>query len=409
MRYLDEIAARQKKGKESETELLFELKEAFDEAAKRADGLLPEPMQTFYDLLRFSTCVNSIASFLRDEPQIIRQALVFAEKHHIGKLASILKDALDGKPQPKTSFFVTLPGQQEKPLEVEEPEVCCFDGKDWGSTDIAVSMALDDFEHALLQEILEKRETLDLQAPPLTNQSESDGKTDKNEAQLAISWEPAEEKRLSKIGGLPNIKQGFIWPQWKGVSLSFLAQLDLSELPSIPPSLAGLPQTGMLYFFYDKEQSTWGFSPEDRGSWGVLYESDATGLQEAVCPDDLTEEEVYSELPVMPFVVESFRGNETTRHQMGGFPNAVQSDDMEEECQLASNGINVGGFIKREDQARAESLLSAKGDWRLLFQLDSEEDAGMMWGDCGVLYFWIRTQDLSRRDFSKIWMVLQCC
>jgi len=27
----------------------------------------------------------------------------------------------------------------------------------------------------------------------------------------------------------------------------------------------------MLYFFYDQQQETWGFDPEDKGSWHVLY------------------------------------------------------------------------------------------------------------------------------------------
>jgi uncharacterized protein YwqG len=31
-----------------------------------------------------------------------------------------------------------------------------------------------------------------------------------------------------------------------------------------------------------------------------------------------------------------------------------------------------------------------------------------MWGDCGMLYFWIRRDDLARRDFSGAWVVLQC-
>ena len=33
---------------------------------------------------------------------------------------------------------------------------------------------------------------------------------------------------------------------------------------------------------------------------------------------------------------------------------------------------------------------------------------GMMWGDCGRLYFWIRQQDLASKAFEKSWMILQC-
>lgn len=48
-------------------------------------------------------------------------------------------------------------------------------------------------------------------------------------------------------------------------------------------------------------------------------------------------------------------------------------------------------------------------DWQLLLQIDSdEENLGAMWGDCGRVYFWIRQQDLQKRDFSNVWLVLQC-
>jgi uncharacterized protein YwqG len=47
-------------------------------------------------------------------------------------------------------------------------------------------------------------------------------------------------------------------------------------------------------------------------------------------------------------------------------------------------------------------------DWKLLLQLASDEDTEMMWGDGGTLYFWIREADLPDRDFSKVWIILQC-
>jgi uncharacterized protein YwqG len=54
------------------------------------------------------------------------------------------------------------------------------------------------------------------------------------------------------------------------------------------------------------------------------------------------------------------------------------------------------------------ALENGRSDWLLLFQLDSDDAAKMMWGDAGRLYFWITKQDLARRDFSNVWMILQC-
>ena len=47
-------------------------------------------------------------------------------------------------------------------------------------------------------------------------------------------------------------------------------------------------------------------------------------------------------------------------------------------------------------------------DWRLLLQMDSDDDLDVMWGDAGILYFWIQADEARRGDFSNAWMILQC-
>lgn len=59
------------------------------------------------------------------------------------------------------------------------------------------------------------------------------------------------------------------------------------------------------------------------------------------------------------------------------------------------------------DAPRRDLALDAAG-WQLLLQLDSDDQAGMMWGDCGRLYFWLRRTDLIRRAFNRTHLVLQC-
>ena len=91
-------------------------------------------------------------------------------------------------------------------------------------------------------------------------------------------------------------------------------------------------------------------------------------------------------------------------HQLLGHPMEVQGD-MAEECQLVTHGMYCGGT---DVDPRAEELKPGAKDWRLLLQVDTDDDAEMMWGDCGRLYYWIRQQDLQARDFDRSWMVLQC-
>lgn len=38
-----------------------------------------------------------------------------------------------------------------------------------------------------------------------------------------------------------------------------------------------------------------------------------------------------------------------------------------------------------------------------------QEDIGMMWGDAGRLYWWIRDADLRNGEWDDSWFVLQCC
>jgi len=93
-------------------------------------------------------------------------------------------------------------------------------------------------------------------------------------------------------------------------------------------------------------------------------------------------------------------------HRLLGHPDPIQGD-MQLECQLASNGIYVGDPAGYTDP-RAAALRPRATEWRLLFQVDSEDAADMMWGDVGRLYYWIRDADLRASNFDNCWMILQC-
>ena len=60
------------------------------------------------------------------------------------------------------------------------------------------------------------------------------------------------------------------------------------------------------------------------------------------------------------------------------------------------------------DDPRAKTLEAGAKDWRLLLQMDSDDDLDVMWGDAGILYFWIQADEARRGDFSNAWMILQC-
>jgi uncharacterized protein YwqG len=249
--------------------------------------------------------------------------------------------------------------------------------------------------------------------------------------------QPADEGSLSlgvtKIGGEPDLPSGTLWPTWKDSPLSFIAQLNLEELHHI--SKTPLPPSGLLSFFYDAEQKTWGFDPEDLGSWRVIYSSDLSSLRRFKFPAALTSNAHYDSCKVdflktstlAPYEsrvverlhlsveeaddygdiwVETQQELEGPRHQVLGHPHPIQGE-MQLECQLVSHGIYCGDSDGYNDP-RSAALEKGADDWQLLLQIDSDDNAGMMWGDTGMLYFWIQKQALERQEFHKVWVVLQC-
>ncbi len=80
---------------------------------------------------------------------------------------------------------------------------------------------------------------------------------------------------------------------------------------------------------------------------------------------------------------------------------------MDLECQLVSNGIYLGDSKYIKDP-KAKELEKGRDEWVMLLQLDSDDQTEMMWGDVGMLYFWIKKSDLASKNFDNCWMILQC-
>jgi len=254
--------------------------------------------------------------------------------------------------------------------------------------------------------------------------------------QLKVS--PADESQITpgtaRIGGIPDLPAGAVWPVWRDGPLAFIAQLNLSELASFQAAKV-LPNSGHLYFFYHAEQKTWGFDPNDRGSWHVFYAKPDAALARVKPPKDLNRDgrfracvleyrEILTLPPIESADIEAFHlteeqrdayfdvyqslseSNDASPSRVLGHPNPIQGD-MQTECALVTGGLFVGDASGYKDPRRAELQAGAR-DWRLLLQVDSEDAAGMMWGDGGSLYYWINERDLAAQDFSRTWMILQC-
>ena len=80
---------------------------------------------------------------------------------------------------------------------------------------------------------------------------------------------------------------------------------------------------------------------------------------------------------------------------------------MQLQCALVAAGRYCGAPDAYHDPALAQLRATAK-DWLLLAQIGSDAGAGVMWGDSGCLYLWIKRDDLIARRFEAAHLILQC-
>ncbi|MBN1428189.1 MAG: DUF1963 domain-containing protein [Anaerolineae bacterium] len=226
----------------------------------------------------------------------------------------------------------------------------------------------------------------------------------------------------SKIGGVPDLPEYSDWPTFDDKPLAFLAQVNLSEIPrNIEREL--LPETGILYFF-----SVFGWQQDD----GDLH------------PDlewDRSNEEEFSQvlflanarLPLRrcnkPNGIRTFNAAAVEYLSTLSLPRASaycrdpcvadlewteQEYDRLDNFYFDFNLINdkaLGHPGEHQLLGYADAIQNAvtQPDTRLLFQVASDYyNAGMEWGDGGIIYFIIRQGDLERQDFSTITSDFQC-
>lgn len=235
-----------------------------------------------------------------------------------------------------------------------------------------------------------------------------------------------------RLGGAPELPEDWAWPVWEDHGpLAFVASLDCAALPAGALDIA-LPADGTLSFFYFDGQLDDGCAvvhPGEPASWAgarVLYVPAGTPVAERPAPEGIRpcpevpltaraettapypwHPVVYREFAPMgddhPVWGEDFRAAlwehaRGTEHRIGGHATPVQ-DEVETEV---AHGV-LGGPPWDDPRIREEAL-----HWVLLAQVDTDDDAGMMWGDCGALYWLIRPEDLAARRFDRAMFTWQC-
>ncbi len=216
----------------------------------------------------------------------------------------------------------------------------------------------------------------------------------------------------SKFGGLPYFPIGIALPKdVNGKTMRLLAQLNFSEIPEF----TNYPTEGLLQFFIEEDE-VYGMdfdNPISQKGWRVLFfekidfeprtdlakvyatEWDESPLH--ISPLGLTFA-FKKDYPTYPSI-EYYRDIHPLFEQVekGDYEDFLSDIYMDQEL---SDGHKIGGFpyyTQNEIREFKDQFL----DYQLLFQIDSDEEK-IMWGDVGVANFFIKKDDLIRRDFSKV-------
>ncbi|RMX07783.1 hypothetical protein D8I35_01210 [Corticibacter populi] len=164
--HLDTLAEHYRQGKSA----FWLLSQTHLRLQASRDGGAPRPLGQpewqewlrWWDLLRFCLGLQSIAIWLRDEPQALQRIQALAHLAGQDALADILSEALQGQPQAaQTVQFHTL-GEAEQRYTLTAPAHERFDGKDWSGTDIAIEQHCDGFAVVIAELMLAERAQLHL-------------------------------------------------------------------------------------------------------------------------------------------------------------------------------------------------------------------------------------------------------
>jgi len=260
----------------------------------------------------------------------------------------------------------------------------------------------------------------------------------------------------TRFGGEPDLPRGFVWPVTHDGYMTFLAQINLSELP--PDHVPDLPGEGWLYFFLGAGRAEFDLPHRVLYHAGPASDLARTRPPQGVSPVDagrrFTPHQIrFFPLLTLPAESPAWEESGIENHpwymvtqgetQLGGHAVTLAYNPAEN-AYLSRNGFGslvglaveslalldrtrerlrrdlerergAGQDIRPLEQSLAaldryrqdfERHRRAIAGWRLLLILASDESIGMSWGDNGLLQFIILESDLQARRFENTYCEL---
>lgn len=233
---------------------------------------------------------------------------------------------------------------------------------------------------------------------------------------IKITAKPENDLSLwqSKFRGLPYLPKTVPYPKGAaGQALCLLAQLNFEEVPGLEP----FPEKGILQFYIDGNGDLYGMDLEaitKQANFKILYFPEVIKDESQLVtnfdflpefefmptdePCSLTFEPGYEPISVGDYRFEA---------KILGEKNAKAEDKAyvlrdQYHALFQSAGHKLGGYpYFTQTDPRDQKQYRNAGDV-LLLQIDTDDEAKIMWGDVGVGNFFIKEEDLRKRDFSRV-------
>lgn len=256
------------------------------------------------------------------------------------------------------------------------------------------------------------------------------------------------DEPVGRLGGEPDLPAEVEWPIWDGHGpLAFVAAIDCAAMARRITEYPW-PTDGTLLFFYFDGQAdngeSWVTPSDPRSLPGsrVLHVPAGVPTAPRATPEPLkpfpvtplvAEPAAYAprrtdsgvsdldydaafehpRLTALDDAVEKVRvGAFGVPHQIGGHAKDIQAD-VHFEAAMASLGRDWGDDEDEDEDPFDDPMFDPEvqkeaGDWKLLLQVSSDRDLGLMWGDAGNLYWLIKAEDLAELRLDRAYFTWQC-
>jgi uncharacterized protein YwqG len=242
----------------------------------------------------------------------------------------------------------------------------------------------------------------------------------------SIALTHADGAPAARLGGDPALPTDASWPVWQGHGpLTFVGSVDLAALPQDVLDIP-LPAAGTLLLFYFDGQLDGGealvLGPENQAGARVIYVPQGAAVAERQAPEGV---KAYPVVPLTARLEATFPAYgqpelETAFLAPGQEPGALLDHPICSEVftdaldafseRVGGCGHRIGGYADFQ-QGPVELEIASESEtheWVLLAQIDSDHEAGMMWGDVGTLYWLIRRDDLATAQLDAARFTWQC-